>query len=276
MTTAPEAGAVPPPAPPLAVLGRVGAGALATLQVLGEASTLLATTLVRLRFRRTDRERLAAQLVRIGTETLPIAALLSLFVGMVLVVQTADQVREVSQGVLGPIVGLAMTKELGPTMMAFLLAGRAGSAIVAELGAMSVYEEIAALRTLDIDPVRFLVQPRLLAAVIALPLLILYADFIGVAGGAAVVALDPAIKLSTNEFLARMLEWVHLRDVLIGLGKGAVFGLVCALIPCTWGLRTRGGADRIALSTTAAVVWSFVLILVLDFVIVRATFVVAG
>lgn len=257
-------------------LGRFGSGALSLLQVAGEASALLGATVVGFRFGPTDRARLSAQLVRIGTETLPMAALLSLFVGMVLVVQTADQVREVSQGVLGPIVGLAMTKELGPTMMAFLLAGRAGSAIAAELGAMSVYDEIAALRTLDIDPVRFLVQPRLLAAVIALPLLILYADFIGVAGGATVVAFDPAIKLSPDEFLARMLEWVHLRDVLIGLGKGAIFGLVATLLPCTWGLRTRGGADRIALSTTAAVVWSFVLILVFDFIIVRATFVVNG
>src|SRR5262249_51255326 len=162
-------------------------------------------------------------------------ALLSLFVGMVLVVQTADQVREVSQGVLGPIVGLAMTKELGPTMMAFLLAGRAGSAMAAELGAMSVYDEIAALRTLDIDPARFL------ATTIALPVLILYADFIGVAGGAAVVSLDPAIKLSVDEYLARMLEWVHLRDVLIGLGKGVVFGAIAGVLPCVFGLRTRGG-----------------------------------
>jgi phospholipid/cholesterol/gamma-HCH transport system permease protein len=262
------------PSAATALLGRVGEAALDALQVIGEAATLLVATARRLRFRRPDVERLVVQLVRIGTETLPIAALLSLFVGMVLVVQTADQVRQVGQGVLGPIVGLAMTKELGPTMMAFLLAGRAGSAIAAELGAMAVYEEIAALRTLDVDPVRFLVQPRLLAATIALPLLILYADFVGIAGGALVVWVDPAIKISPDEFLARMLEWVHLRDVLIGLGKGAVFGLAAALLPCTWGLRTRGGADRIAVSTTAAVVWSFVLILVFDFIIVRGTFLV--
>ncbi|MGH7895845.1 MAG: MlaE family ABC transporter permease [Candidatus Binatia bacterium] len=261
---------------PLAVLGRMGATALEVLQVLGEATLLLATTIRHFGFRAPDRARLVAELRRIGTSTLPIAALLSLFVGMVLVMQTADQVREVSQGVLGPIVGLAMTKELGPTMMAFLLAGRAGSAIAAELGAMAVYEEVAALRTLDVDPVRFLVQPRLAAATLALPILVLYADFIGIAGGAAVVGLDPAIKISVDEYLTRMLEWVHLRDVLIGLGKGAVFGLVAALLPCTWGLRTRGGADRIATSTTSAVVWSFVLILAFDFIIVRATFVVSS
>jgi phospholipid/cholesterol/gamma-HCH transport system permease protein len=260
----------------LDALGRTGSAALEVLQVLGEATTLFVATVRRGGLGRTDRGRLAHELVRVGTDTLPIAALLSLFVGMVLVVQTADQVREVSQGVLGPIVGLAMTKELGPTMMAFLLAGRAGSAMAAELGAMSVYDEIAALRTLDVDPVRFLVQPRVIAATIALPILVLYADFIGVAGGAAVVRLDPAIKISVDEYLARMLEWVHLRDVLIGLGKGAVFGLITAVVSCTWGLRTRGGADRIATSTTAAVVWSFVLILVFDFIIVRASFMVTS
>jgi phospholipid/cholesterol/gamma-HCH transport system permease protein len=260
----------------LAPLGRLGATVLDVLGTLGAVATLLATTVRRLGFAAVDRRRLADQLVRVGTETFPIAALLSLFVGMVLVVQTADQVRQVSQGVLGPIVGLAMTKELGPTMMAFLLAGRAGSAMAAELGAMAVYDEIAALRTLDIDPVRFLVQPRVLAATLALPMLIVYADFIGVAGGALVVAVDPAIKLSVSEYLLRMLEWVHVRDVLIGIGKGLVFGAIAGVVPCAFGLRTQGGADRIAASTTAAVVWSFVLVLVFDFLIVRATFAVTS
>lgn len=261
---------------PLQWLGHLGARVLDVLQVLGEAALLLVATMRHAGFRAPDRARLAYELVRIGTETLPIAALLSLFVGMVLVFQTADQVREVSQGVLGPIVGLAMTKELGPTMMGFLLAGRAGSAMAAELGAMAVSDEVTALRTLDLDPVRLLVQPRVLAAAIALPMLVLYADFVGVAGGALVVAVDPGIKISVDEYLARMLEWLHLRDVLIGLGKGVAFGVIAALLPCTWGLRTRGGADRIAASTTAAVVWSFVLILVVDFLIVRATFVVTS
>ena len=134
--------------------------------------------------------------------------------------------REISQGILGPIVGLAMTKELGPVLMGFLLAGRAGSAMAAELGAMTVYDEINALRTMDIDPVRFLVLPRFVAATIALPILVLYADFIGIAGGALVVAIDPAIKLSANEYLQRMLEWVHLKRPADRLREGAVFGMV--------------------------------------------------
>jgi len=213
-----------------------------------------------------------AQLVRVGTETLPIGALLSLFVGMVLVVQAADQLREVNESVLGPIVGLAMTKELGPVMMAFLLAGRAGSAMAAELGSMTVYDEINALRTMDIDPVRFLVMPRFLAATLALPVLILYADFIGVWGGALVVAIDPVITIPVRSYFDRMLEWVKFGDFLTGLLKGFIFGMIASIVPCTFGLRTKGGTEGIATSTTAAVVWSFILILVFDFMIVRGSF----
>ena len=255
-------------------IGRLGAGVLEVLQVLGEAASLFTAAVRASAYAPVDRQRVVAQLVRVGTETLSIGALLSIFVGMVLVVQAADQLREVNESVLGPIVGLAMTKELGPVMMAFLLAGRAGSAMAAELGSMTVYDEINALRTMDIDPVRFLVMPRFIAATLALPLLILYSDFIGVWGGALVVAIDPAIKLTINEYFARMLEWVHFNDVVIGLVKGLMFGMISSVVPCTFGLRTRGGTEGIATSTTSAVVWSFILILVFDFLIVRGSFAV--
>lgn len=253
-------------------LGRLGAAILDTLQVLGEATRLFVAAARAVPRSAEDRNRVLQQLVRVGTDTLPIGALLSLFVGMVLVVQSADQLSEVSQEVLGPIVGLAMTKELGPVMMGFLLAGRAGSAMAAELGAMAVYDEVNALRTLDLDPVRFLVMPRLFASTLALPMLVLYSDFIGILGGAFVVAVDPAITLPVQAYLDRMLEWVDFDDVLVGLLKGFVFGVVASIVPCAWGLRTRGGAEGIAASTTAAVVWSFILILVFDFIIVRGTF----
>jgi phospholipid/cholesterol/gamma-HCH transport system permease protein len=260
------------PAPRQGPLSRLGAGILVVLQILGEVTRLFLATLRASAFALADRQRVVVQLVRVGTETLSIGALLSLFVGMVMVVQAADQLREVNQGVLGPIVGLSMVKELGPVMMAFLLAGRAGSAMAAELGSMTVYDEINALRTMDIDPVRFLAMPRFVAATLALPVLVLYSDFIGVWGGAAVVALDPAIKLSVNEYFARMLEWVHFNDVIVGLVKGLVFGMISSVVPCTFGFRTQGGTEGIASSTTSAVVWSFILILVFDFLIVRLTF----
>src|SRR5438093_7021464 len=201
-------------------VGRLGAGILDILQVLGEAASLFAAAVRATACAPIDGQRVGAQTVRVGTDTLSIGALLSVFVGMVLVVQAADQLREVNESVLGPIVGLAMTKELGPVMMAFLLAGRAGSAMAAELGSMTVYDEINALRTMDIDPVRFLVLPRFVAATLALPMLIVYADFIGVAGGALVVAVDPAITIPVHSYVERMLEWVKFDDFLVGLVKG--------------------------------------------------------
>jgi phospholipid/cholesterol/gamma-HCH transport system permease protein len=258
--------------PPAGPVARVGAGVLDVLQVLGEAASLFLAVVRLVPAALVDRGRVATQMVRVGTDTLWIGGLLSLFVGMVLVVQAADQVANVSQDILGPIVGLSMTKELGPVLMAFLLAGRAGSAMAAELGSMSVYDEINALRTMDIDPVRFLVMPRFIAATLALPVLIIYADFIGVSGGALVVAADPAITLPVRSYFDRMLEWVDFSDVVVGLLKGVVFGMIASIVPCTFGLRTRGSTEGIAASTTAAVVWSFILILVFDFLIVRLTF----
>ena len=252
-------------------LGRLGAQILDVLQVLGEVVRLFVDTLRLTPAAVVDRGRVVAQLVRVGTETLWIGALLSIFVGMVLVVQAAGQMRNVSQDVLGPIVGLSMTKELGPVMMAFLLAGRAGSAMAAELGSMTVYDEINALRTMDIDPVRFLVMPRFVAATLALPVLILYADFIGVWGGALVVAVDPVITIPVSSYFDRMLEWVKFGDFVTGLVKGLVFGMIASIVPCAIGLRTKGGTEGIAVSTTSAVVWSFILILVFDFLIVRMT-----
>ena len=254
------------------LFGRIGARVLDVLQILGEAAILFVASVRLVPAALVDRGRVAAQMVRVGTETLWIGALLSFFVGMVLVVQAADQVRNVSQDILGPIVGLSMTKELGPVLMAFLLAGRAGSAMAAELGSMTVYDEINALRTMDIDPVRFLVMPRFVAATLALPILILYADFIGVWGGALVVAVDPVITIPVRSYFDRMLEWVKFTDFLVGLVKGLVFGMIASIVPCTFGFRTKGGTEGIASATTAGVVWSFILILVFDFLIVRITF----
>src|SRR5216683_1326679 len=131
--------------PPPGVTAAIGRGALDVLQIIGEC-----------------------------------VALFSLFVGMVMVVQAADQLANYTQEVLGSLVGLAMTKELGPVIMGFIVAGKAGSAVAAEIGSMKVNDEIAALRTMDIDPVPFLSMPRFLAMTLALPMLVLYSDVIGI------------------------------------------------------------------------------------------------
>jgi phospholipid/cholesterol/gamma-HCH transport system permease protein len=250
-------------------LGQIGRPILDALQIMGEAAFVFFGTLRRIRVTGRTWTRIMAQLVRIGTDTLPLAFLVSLFVGMVLVVQAADQLQQYTQEILGSIVGLAMTKELGPVIMGFLIAGRAGSAIAAEIGSMSVNEEINALKTMDIDPLRFLAVPRFIAMTLALPMLVLYADVIGIAGGAIVVALDPAVKISVHQYLDNLTQWINLKDVEVGLIKGLIFGMIVSIISCTFGLRTKGGSEGVAVSTTAAVVWSFVLIIVFDYFIVR-------
>jgi len=253
----------------LGLLGSIGRPVLEILQITGEGAFLFGRTLWRVRLTQRSRARIMAQLVRIGTDTLPLTFLVSLFVGMVLVVQVAEQLERYTQDILGSLVGLAMTKELGPVIMGFLIAGRAGSAIAAEIGSMNVYDEINALKTMDIDPLAFLVAPRLIAMTVALPMLVLYADVIGVAGGAIVVAFDPAIKISVQQYIDNLTQWINVKDVVVGLIKGVVFGMIISVISCTFGLRTRGGAEGVATSTTAAVVWSFVLIIVFDYIIVR-------
>ena len=249
--------------------GRIGHSVLDVLQILGESAFVFVGTLRRLRITGPTWTRIMVQMVRIGTDTLPLAFLVSLFVGMVLVVQAADQLQQYTQEILGSIVGLAMTKELGPVIMGFLIAGRVGSSVAAEIGSMNVNDEINALKTMDIDPLLFLSVPRFIAMVLALPMLVLYADVIGIAGGAIVVAFDPAVKISVYQYLDNLTEWVNLKDVVVGLVKGFAFAAITAVIACTFGLRTKGGSAGVAVSTTAAVVWSFVLIVVFDYIIVR-------
>jgi len=251
------------------VVASVGRSVLNVLQIMGEAAFMFFGTLRRMRVTGPTWTRIMVQMVRIGTDTLPLAFLVSLFVGMVLVVQAADQLQQYTQEILGSIVGLAITKELGPVMMAFLIAGRAGSAIAAEIGSMTVNDEINALKTMDIDPIVFLSVPRLIAMTVALPMLILYADVIGIAGGAVVVSFDPTVKISVHQYLDNLTQWINLTDVVVGLIKGVVFAVIVSVIACTFGFRTKGGSEGVAVSTTAAVVWSFVLIIVFDYFIVR-------
>jgi phospholipid/cholesterol/gamma-HCH transport system permease protein len=260
-----------PPRPP-GVVATMGRGALDLLQIVGECVALFTSTVWHCRSAPRHLGKILAQLTLIGTETVGIAALVSLFVGMVMVIQAADQLANYTQEVLGSLVGLAMTKELGPVIMGFIVAGKAGSAVAAEIGSMKVYDEISALRTMDIDPVPFLSMPRFLAMTLALPMLVLYSDVVGIAGGTLVIAFDPSIQISVSQFLDNLTEWLNFTDIVVGLVKGTVFGMLVSVIACAFGFRTTGGSEGVARSTTSAVVWSFVAIIIADFVIVRVAF----
>ncbi len=218
-----------------------------------------------------NRDKVFAHMVEIGNKTLPVAALISLFIGGVLALQSGPQLAQYGiQENLGGIIGLSMVKELGPVMGSILIAGRVGSAMTAEIGSMSVYDEIDALRTMDINPVRYLVMPRLLAAIIALPLLVIYMDVIGWLGGAIVASTNPSINVSFQIYYNNLSSLVEFKDVINGLVKSLVFGIIITTVCCYIGLRTRGGPREIGTSVTRAVVLSFILILVFDYLMTSA------
>ncbi len=208
------------------------------------------------------------QLFEIGNASLFMVCLLSLSIGGVLALQMGPEMAERGlQKLIGGIVGISMCKELAPVMMSVLIAGRVGSAMAAEIGSMAVYQEIDALRTMNINPVHYLVLPRLVAISLALPLLVVFSDLVGWLGGAIVSYNNPAIGLSFNTYFSNLREVVDLQDIINGLIKSFIFAVVIGVVSCHQGLQTIGGPRGVGRSVTKAVVNSIVLVLLLDYVL---------
>jgi phospholipid/cholesterol/gamma-HCH transport system permease protein len=217
-----------------------------------------------------ERRKVAEQLFDIGNASLFMACTLSLFIGGVLALQTGPVLVERGLGSsLGGLVALGLCKELAPVMMAVLISGRIGSAMAAELGSMRVYQEIDALRTLNISPVTYLVLPRVVAIAIALPCLVVFANLVGWLGGALVASFNERIGVSWSAYFGNLRQAVELADLVNGLLKSFVFAVVIGVVSCHQGLTTIGGPRGIGRSVTKAVVNSLVLILVLDYVLTR-------
>jgi len=215
-------------------------------------------------------EKVFAQLYIIGNQTLPVGALIALFSGGVLALQAGPTLAQFGlEENVGGLVGLSLVKEIGPIMASILIAGRVGSAMTAELASMSVYEEIDALKTMDINPVRYLVMPRFIATVLALPVLVIYMDVIGWLGGAIVSMVNPEVHLSLDVYYRNLSELVDFTAVMNGLIKAMFFGVIISIVCCYVGLKTKGGPREIGNSVTKAVVMSFVLVLVSDYYITR-------
>jgi phospholipid/cholesterol/gamma-HCH transport system permease protein len=197
-----------------------------------------------------------------GVNALPVIALIGFLMGLIMAFQAAIPMRQFGAEIyVANLVGLSMVRELGPLMTAIVLAGRSGSAFAAELGTMKVNEEIDALITMGLDPVRFLVVARILAAVIMTPLLTLFADLIGVMGGSIVLL---SMGYSLGVYFKRIISMVTYVDLFGGLFKSIVFGLLVAGVGCLRGLQTEIGASAVGESTTRAVVGGIVLIVVTD------------
>ena len=251
----------------LTMLGRI---LLNAAQTLGEMLALMVETTFYFKDALRNRSAIVAQLYEIGIGTLPIAALMSLFIGMVLALQTGAQLATYgSQEAIGAIVGLSMAKELGPVMTSLLVAGRVGSAMAAEVGAMQVYEEIDAMRTLEINPVRYLAMPRLIACLLAVPMLTVFSFLVGVTGGAVVSDVNPVINVPMSVYYDVLTRSLDMMEILNGLIKAHVFGGIVAVVGCYVGFKTSGGARGIGRSTTRSVVMSFLMIFIADYFLTR-------
>lgn len=199
----------------------------------------------------------------IGVGSLPIVITAGFFIGVVLLLQTAAQFQRFGETALtGDVVSLALVRELGPTITALLVAGRNSSGIASELGSMIVTEQVDAMRALGTNPSRKLVTPRIVAAVLMLPLLTACADFVGLVGGFLVSALQ--LRLAPTEFWHRAINVLDFGDLVQGTMKPLVFGLILASVGCYFGLSVRGGTQGVGRATTTAVVVSSVSIIVAD------------
>ncbi|AHJ64120.1 ABC transporter permease protein [Granulibacter bethesdensis] len=210
-------------------------------------------------------------LVEIGYFSLPVVALTAIFTGMVLALQSyTGFARFSAESAIASLVSLSVTRELGPVLAGLMVAGRVGAAMAAELGTMRVTDQIDALTTLSTHPMKYLVAPRLLAGTIALPLLVIIADILGVMGGWLVASIK--LGFNSHTYLATTIASIHMDDVMSGLTKAAVFGFLIALQGCYHGYNSRGGAQGVGSATTSAVVTASVLILAFDYVLTELFF----
>lgn len=252
----------------LAAIGRLVAGLLATV---GRVTVFAATTLVRAVTPPYYPARFGQQIMAIGWYSLPVVGLTAIFTGSALAQQIyTGGARFDAESTVPAVVVFGIVRELGPVLVGLMVAGRVSSAMAAELGTMRVTEQLDALATLRTDVFRYLIAPRLVAATIALPVMVLIANSIGIMGG----FLLSVWKLDFNAatYLATTRQYLEVQDLWMSVMKAATFGFIIALMGCYNGFRTAGGAAGVGRATTDAVVSAFILILFTDLLITIAAF----
>ena len=236
----------------------------------GEIVLLFWRTLLALPQAWRQRQKVMEQFFEIGNASLLMVCVLSFFIGAVIALQTGPILVERSlASAVGGVVGIAIAKELAPVMMAILIAGRIGSAMAAEIGSMRVYQEIDALRTMNINPIHYLVLPRVFAIALALPLLVVFSVLVGWFGGAVVANYNHLMEIPFRVFFADLKDIVELQDVVNGVFKSFCFAIIIGVVSCHQGLTTIGGPRGIGRSVTKAVVNSIVLIVIFDYILTR-------
>jgi phospholipid/cholesterol/gamma-HCH transport system permease protein len=215
------------------------------------------------------------QMDDVGVGSLPIVLAAGFFIGAVMVLQTGSQFVRFGQTALtGDIVSLALVRELGPTLTGILVAGRVASGMASELGSMLVTEQVDAMRAMGTDPSRKLITPRVLAAILVLPLLTALNDFVGLLGGC--VASVFSLRLGAVEFWTRAIDALDFADIMQGMSKPLVYGFILATVGCYKGLTVRGGTQGVGRATTQAVVVSNIMIIAADVFLTKLSLYLGG
>ncbi|MBI5599727.1 MAG: ABC transporter permease [Deltaproteobacteria bacterium] len=211
------------------------------------------------------------QMEFVGVRSLFVVILTGSFTGMVLAMQSYDALKRFgAESLVGPTVALSMARELGPVLTALMVTGRAGSAMATELGTMRVTEQIDALYTMGVNPVKHLISPRIIAGVSMMPLLSIVTDFVGVLGGYFVGV--KLLGINPGVYIGRTVDYVNIDDIMYGLTKSFFFGIIIALVASFEGFHTKGGAEGVGRAATNAVVMGCVLILVTDYILTSLMF----
>lgn len=258
---------------------KVGASVFDGIAYLGSLATLAAraayfTFVAPFKGKPARVQRAISQAMEVGVRALPILSLITFFIGLILALQAAYELRRFgAMAFVASAVALSMTRELGPLITAIIVIGRSGSAFAAEIGTMKVTEEIDALETMAIDPVGFLVAPKFVAMIIMVPCLTIWANFMGILGGALFGVLKA--DFTFQRYVSASLDALFLRDVVTGLIKSFMFGITITAVGCLEGFNTGGGAEQVGRSTTKAVVASIFLVILVDLIFTMLFFALA-
>ena len=233
------------------------------ISYLGELSILWGQTIYGIFTPPLKGVRVLIQAKRVGPGSFFISSLISLFVGMIIALQMAYQMVKLGAEIYIPnVVAVAITRELAPVLTALIVAGRIGAGITAEIGSMTVTEQVDALKAFAVNPVKYLVVPRFLSLVLMLPVLTIFADVIGIFGGFIICVLK--LSISPSMYMTMVTQSLVLKDIMTGLIKTIFFAMIIAIVGCREGLCVKGGADGVGRATTASVVRAFIMIIVTD------------
>jgi phospholipid/cholesterol/gamma-HCH transport system permease protein len=249
-------------------LEKIGTRILAWWRILKDFSHLAAQTFYWITFGPSKKKPIKhapifEQMVFMGVRSIVIVFFVTFFTGVVLAMQSAYQLSKMGGTIyVASLVAVSLCRELGPVLTALVIAGRIGAAITAEIGSMQVNEQIEALETMGINPVRFLVVPKLIALFFMLPCLTVIGDLSGMIGG--YVVGTGSLHINSHFFIQTAFKYLKLKDIYTGLSKSFIFAIIIVLVGCYQGFKTRGGAVGVGRATTVSVVTSFILIIVAD------------